>query len=172
MATVKWDGDRFQRLVMAGMQRRMGRAVAFLQKKIIRSLGVGAGKRGQLGASAPGQPPRYRTGFLKQSIHTAVTPDGPLGVRGTVGAYGPAYARALELGMVGVVTVSAHMRRSKIRKVSAKTGKRLKGKIFGAAHQVRTHSMRMNLKPRPYLSRALADNLVSIRAQLTAPGLV
>ena len=186
---MKWNGKDAMAKVVSELERRMGRAVIALQGEVQRSLGVSAGKGGKKGASLPGQPPRYRTGLHKGSIQTAVATEGGK-IRGTAGSYGVAYALILELG--GTVQnpggsyfmiISPKVRRaqrkrvkgqkrilgfsqapkgpSKLVWISFKTARQRMANRLWVGGPTKAHSI--TIQPRPYLSRALDNNIEKVK---------
>lgn len=184
---MKWNGKDAMAKVVSELERRMGRAVIALQGEVIRSLGVSAGKDGRKGASLPGQPPRYRTGLLKQSIQVATKTEAGK-IRGTVGSYGVAYARIMELGgsvpggQPFIIVNTTPGRRARKFKTGARAGQRgmsvaqrrkLPGfQISPSARLVflRRGATRFmgktrpsSIAPRPYLRRAFSNNSEKVR---------
>lgn len=93
----KWNPAGIIEATLDITEKRMGKAVAVVQRQIKTSLNIG--NPGGKNPSAPGEPPRKVTARLFNSIFTKVIRNGSqiIGVVGTNVVYG----RRLELGFAG-----------------------------------------------------------------------
>lgn len=97
-----------------------------------------------------GQVLRRRTGRLSRSINYKLDVQ-PSAVYATVGT-NVEYAKALEYGFDGTVSVKAHLRK-------------IKG---GTVQNVKVHDRHMKIAPHSFLRSALADMKTQIRSEITA----
>lgn len=135
--TIKLDPTR----MMTELQRRLVQGFAqggeFVVGRVKTS--INRGNRTGDNPSAPGEPPKKQTGRLFKSIVQETSLDGDEVVT-RVGT-NVEYARALEFGFMGTVTVKEHTR--------------TRG---GKSHKVRSHQRRSHQAARPFLRPALANN--------------
>lgn len=135
--TVKLDPTR----MLSELQRRLVDGFAqggeFLVGKVKTS--INRGNRTGENPSAAGEPPKKQTGRLFKSIaqETSVEGDEVVTRVGT----NVEYAKALEFGFMGTVTVKEHWR-----------------KRGGKSHKVRQHERRVHTAARPFLRPALAKH--------------
>lgn len=96
------------------------------------------------------------SGDLARSIGSVSKKGGVNRVNGNTIVIGTnlVYARAHEEGFRGVVTVPAHERRTNV------AFGRMRGVFL---QKIRTHSRKMNIKARPFLSTALRDSKAPIK---------
>jgi hypothetical protein len=151
---LKFYGDRFLQILNAELKRRVSACVIAVANRAKKLLSVpGTGQRWRKTAkhrkkstvygfapSAPGDPPRKQTGFLRKGVATEVqdTAQGPVGRAGTNVKYG----RPLELG-----------------------AEETRNKVFGKP----TRPFRWHLAARPWLRRALTEMTPFIRAVMSRP---
>jgi phage gpG-like protein len=136
----------------ANLRRRMEELSATIDRdmKLLGQRLVARAKSGYLSGPRPGKI-GVVTGRLRSSINAALS--SSLTNRGRTvelrfGTDVP-YARKHEYGFRGTETVRVHLRR-----------------LTGRASQVRQHMRRVNLKPRPFLTPAVADNVPWFRPKL------
>jgi hypothetical protein len=139
---VDWRGDAWLEDVKRRAARGLESGMALATAVAVAKVSVGNPPPGKT-PSAPGEPPRLRTGVLRASLGSDVRIEGDA-VVGRLGVReGPAsrYARALELGFEGLVYVPAHTRRGPT----------------GGESVVRAHVVAMHLAPRPFLRPTLGE---------------
>lgn len=111
---------------------------------------------------------KVQTGRLRRSITYRVEKRGSefIAYVGT----NVKYARAHELGFSGTVSVKAHVVKESKRKMTMAFGKPMKNPrtVTVSQHTVKQHSMKMNLKARPFLQPSLAENTPRIQNNLRA----
>jgi phage gpG-like protein len=96
---------------------------------------------------------KVQTGRLRSSVQTRVFPRGKdwQGIVGTNVRYG----RAHEFGFRGTVTIPEHTRR-----ITQAFGRRIRSGPVNV--RVRSHTMRLHLRERPWLRTALAESRADI----------
>lgn len=150
----RWRLPQFMGLTKEHVRRGMTKAVLFGEAEAKKL--VSRGNRTGTNPSKPGEPPKVVTGTLRANIGHDVT-ETSREVIGMVGVRkGPAdkYARRLELGFVGTVTVPAHT-----RKQTHVFGRRLASPI---TVKVRSYAFTVSQAPRPYLRPAVWNNRAKI----------
>lgn len=96
---VTWNGKAFQKATLKTLRCAMLKSALVVERHAKRLVSIGGGS----GSSSPGDPPRVRSGALRRSITHEVRVE-PRAIIARVGS-NIEYARHLELGSAGPITI-------------------------------------------------------------------